>query len=152
MTRFANIREERVDHYTTRMYLLPAYIGRTGYYSPRITYVNKKRVAPCHQTFNYKLTVSDTGQGLLAKPVLSGGGGPSATAAGLPRPGVQGRVQMREVSLPQHRRYKQEAYHMTPPPPPMDQITVKTPNPRCRLYWCLIEFVWGLQGDVFYLS
>jgi hypothetical protein len=22
---------------------------------------------------------------------------------------------------------------------PMDQITIKTPNPRCRLYWCLIE-------------
>ncbi len=22
----------------------------------------------------------------------------------------------------------------------MDQISVKTPNPKCRLYWCLIEF------------
>ncbi len=22
----------------------------------------------------------------------------------------------------------------------MDQITIKTPNPKCRLYWCLIEF------------
>ncbi len=23
----------------------------------------------------------------------------------------------------------------------MDQISIKTPNPKCRLYWCLIEFV-----------
>jgi hypothetical protein len=23
---------------------------------------------------------------------------------------------------------------------PMDQIFTKTPNPKCRLYWCLIEF------------
>jgi hypothetical protein len=23
----------------------------------------------------------------------------------------------------------------------MDQITIKTPNPKCRLYWCLIEFI-----------
>jgi hypothetical protein len=23
----------------------------------------------------------------------------------------------------------------------MYQITVKTPNPKCRLYWCLIEFI-----------
>jgi hypothetical protein len=23
----------------------------------------------------------------------------------------------------------------------MDQITIKTPNPKCRLYWCLIEFM-----------
>jgi len=22
-----------------------------------------------------------------------------------------------------------------------DQITIKTPNPKCRLYWCLIEFI-----------
>jgi hypothetical protein len=22
----------------------------------------------------------------------------------------------------------------------MDQISLKTPNPKCRLYWCLIEF------------
>ncbi len=22
----------------------------------------------------------------------------------------------------------------------MDQITIKTPNPKCRLYWCFIEF------------
>jgi hypothetical protein len=26
------------------------------------------------------------------------------------------------------------------PAPPMDKITLKTPNPKCRLYWCLIEF------------
>ncbi len=23
----------------------------------------------------------------------------------------------------------------------MDQITIKTPNPKCRLYWCLIDFI-----------
>jgi hypothetical protein len=23
----------------------------------------------------------------------------------------------------------------------MDKITIKTPNPKCYLYWCLIEFV-----------
>ncbi len=30
---------------------------------------------------------------------------------------------------------------------PMDECTIKTPNPKCRLYWCLIEFInktsWG---------
>ncbi len=24
---------------------------------------------------------------------------------------------------------------------PCDQITIKTPNPKCHLYWCLIEFI-----------
>ncbi len=24
---------------------------------------------------------------------------------------------------------------------PMDQIYIKTSNPECRLYWCLIEFI-----------
>jgi hypothetical protein len=23
----------------------------------------------------------------------------------------------------------------------MDQITIKTPNPECRLYWCLLDFI-----------
>ncbi len=23
----------------------------------------------------------------------------------------------------------------------MDQITIKTPNPKCHLYWCFIEFI-----------
>jgi hypothetical protein len=23
----------------------------------------------------------------------------------------------------------------------MEQIAIKTPNPKCRLYWCLIEFI-----------
>jgi hypothetical protein len=23
----------------------------------------------------------------------------------------------------------------------MDQIIIKTPKPKCRLYWCLIEFI-----------
>jgi hypothetical protein len=26
----------------------------------------------------------------------------------------------------------------------MDEITIKTPKPKCRLYWCLIEF-YGLE-------
>ncbi len=25
--------------------------------------------------------------------------------------------------------------------PIMDQISLKTPNPKCRRYWCLIEFI-----------
>jgi hypothetical protein len=25
--------------------------------------------------------------------------------------------------------------------PDMDEGTIKTPNPNCRLYWCLIEFI-----------
>ncbi len=30
----------------------------------------------------------------------------------------------------------------------MDQITIKTPNPKCRLYWCLICRVYRLEnGD-----
>jgi len=29
-------------------------------------------------------------------------------------------------------------------PPTMDQITIKTPNPKCRLYWCVIEFIYRL--------
>ncbi len=28
------------------------------------------------------------------------------------------------------------------PVPGMDQISIKTPNPKCRLYWCLIEFIY----------
>jgi hypothetical protein len=24
---------------------------------------------------------------------------------------------------------------------PMDQITIKTPTSKCRLYWCLIDFI-----------
>ncbi len=24
---------------------------------------------------------------------------------------------------------------------PMDLITIKTPKPKCRLYWCLIEII-----------
>ncbi len=23
----------------------------------------------------------------------------------------------------------------------IDKITIKTPNPKCRLYWCFIEFI-----------
>jgi hypothetical protein len=32
---------------------------------------------------------------------------------------------------------------------PMDQISIKKSNPKCRLYWCLIEFLdWRLEtGD-----
>jgi hypothetical protein len=24
---------------------------------------------------------------------------------------------------------------------PMDQISVRTPNPKCRLYWCFLELI-----------
>ncbi len=24
----------------------------------------------------------------------------------------------------------------------MDYLTIKTPNPECRLFWCFIEFIW----------
>jgi hypothetical protein len=31
---------------------------------------------------------------------------------------------------------------------PIDQITVKSPNPNCRLYWCLIEFIdWRFRSQ-----
>ena len=31
----------------------------------------------------------------------------------------------------------------------MDQITKKTPNPNCRLYWCLLEFIdWSTVSRV----
>ncbi len=33
----------------------------------------------------------------------------------------------------------------------MDQISIKTPNPKCRLYWCLIEFIdWGCSQSCWY--
>jgi hypothetical protein len=33
----------------------------------------------------------------------------------------------------------------------MDQISIKTPNPKCRLYWCLIEFVdWRYSRSCWY--
>ncbi len=29
----------------------------------------------------------------------------------------------------------------------LDHITIKTPNPKCRLYWCLIKFIdWRIQS------
>ncbi len=35
--------------------------------------------------------------------------------------------------------------------PCMDQITVKTPNPKCSLYWCLIEFIdWRYSQSCWY--
>ncbi len=27
-----------------------------------------------------------------------------------------------------------------------DQITIKTPNPKCRLYWCSVEFIEWSRG------
>ncbi len=51
------------------------------------------------------------------------------------------------------------------PPPPLpqanlnlafiyrliDQITIKTPDPKCRLYWCLIEFIdWRYSQSCWY--
>ncbi len=33
----------------------------------------------------------------------------------------------------------------------MDKITFKTPNPQCRLYWCLIEFIdWRYSQSCWY--
>jgi hypothetical protein len=33
----------------------------------------------------------------------------------------------------------------------MDQISIKTPNPECHLYWCLIEFVeWRYSQSCWY--
>ncbi len=34
----------------------------------------------------------------------------------------------------------------------MDEITIKTPNPNCRLYWCLLEFIdWRYSQSCWYL-
>jgi hypothetical protein len=34
---------------------------------------------------------------------------------------------------------------------PMDQITMKTPNPKCRFYWCLIDFIdWRYSQSCWY--
>ncbi len=51
-------------------------------------------------------------------------------------------------------------YTLLPPPPSsyvcvwglgMDQITIKTPNPKCRVYWCLIEFIdWRYSQSCWY--
>jgi hypothetical protein len=33
-----------------------------------------------------------------------------------------------------------------------NNITIKTPNPKCRLYWCLIEFIdWRFSQSCWYL-
>jgi hypothetical protein len=33
----------------------------------------------------------------------------------------------------------------------MDQISIKTPNPKCRLYWCLIECIdWRYSQSCWY--
>ena len=33
----------------------------------------------------------------------------------------------------------------------MDQITIKTPNHKCRFYWCLIEFIdWRYSQSCWY--
>jgi hypothetical protein len=33
----------------------------------------------------------------------------------------------------------------------MDKISIKTPNPKCRLYWCLIEFIeWRFSQSCWY--
>jgi hypothetical protein len=64
MTRFGNTREERVDHYTTRMYLLPAYRGRTGYYSPS----NKKVSWSVHCNFTGEGNSSERGWACTPHP------------------------------------------------------------------------------------
>ncbi len=34
---------------------------------------------------------------------------------------------------------------------PMNQISIKTPKPKCRLYWCLIEFIdWRYSQSCWY--
>ncbi len=34
---------------------------------------------------------------------------------------------------------------------PRDQITIKTPNTKCRIYWCLIEFIgWRYNQSCWY--
>ncbi len=36
-------------------------------------------------------------------------------------------------------------------PVSMDQIAIKTPNPKCRLYWCLIDFIdWRQSQSCWY--
>jgi hypothetical protein len=36
-------------------------------------------------------------------------------------------------------------------PPPKDQISIRTPNPKRRLYWCLIEFIdWRYSQSCWY--
>ncbi len=36
-------------------------------------------------------------------------------------------------------------------PPGMDEETIKTKNPKCRLYWCLIEFIdWRYSESCWY--
>ncbi len=35
----------------------------------------------------------------------------------------------------------------------IDPITIKTPNPKCRLYWCFIEFIdWRYRQSCWYLG
>ncbi len=35
----------------------------------------------------------------------------------------------------------------------MNQISIKTPNPECRLYWCLIEFIdWRYNQSSWYFQ
>ena len=34
----------------------------------------------------------------------------------------------------------------------MGQISIKTTNPKCRLYWCLIEFILAIQSVMLVFS
>jgi hypothetical protein len=45
--------------------------------------------------------------------------------------GVRVREMLRFNMVPKHKRYGID----------IDQISIKTPNPKYRLYWCLIEFI-----------
>ncbi len=46
-------------------------------------------------------------------------------------------VQYQISSVTDRGRIKRKTWYMGP----IDQRTIKTPNPKCRLYWCLIEFI-----------
>jgi hypothetical protein len=55
------------------------------------------------------------------------------------------------ADLEKHFHYAAAAPRNPSPVPPhsgeglrresMDQLSIKTPNPKCRLHWCLIEFI-----------
>ncbi len=69
---------------------------------------------------------------LQLKRVPCGGGGPSPSSA------------IRDM-------YSQSIFSPLPIPCNMDQITIKTPNHKCRLQWCLIEFIdWRYSQSCWY--
>ncbi len=54
------------------------------------------------------------------------------------------------VGLAHCLKAREKAYGSTRVPG-VDQITIKTPNHKCRLYWCLIEFIdWKYSRSCWY--